>query len=107
MGHKKSRQLVPEMKILERGLWSAVPDDVWEMEMRLAEKQGEEFRLLAPDEPAARAAYEAAHPDRVQSRVEFIATLVRPDDWFAETSDEDEEVTDDDTIEDEEAESES
>jgi hypothetical protein len=105
--NRKSRELLSEMRILEEGLWSAVPDDVWDMELRLAEKQGAEFRLLAPDEPAARAAYEAAYPDRVQSRAEFIATLVPPDDWFGEASDEDEEVPDNDTIENEESEAES
>jgi hypothetical protein len=104
MGRGRSRRVVPEMRILEEGLWSAVANEVWEMELRLAEKQGEEFRLLAPDEPAARDAFETAHPDRVQWRAEFIATLVRPDDWFGEAPDE--EVPDDDAIEDEEAEAE-
>jgi hypothetical protein len=85
----KNKELLSEMRILEEGLWSVLPDHVWDMELRLAEKQGGEFRLLAPDEPAARAAYEAAHPDRVQSRAEFIATVVPSDDWFGEKADED------------------
>jgi hypothetical protein len=104
--HSKNKELLSEMRILEEGLWSAVPDEVWEMELRVAKKQGAEFQLLAPDEPVARAAYVTAHPDRVQSRLAFMATLVRSDDWFGETADEDEEVPDDDAIEDEEAEAE-
>ena len=85
MGRRKSREFVTEMRILEKGLWSAVPDAVWDMELRLAEKQGAEFRLLAPDETDARAAYETAHPELVQARVELIAGLVPPDNWFGET----------------------
>ena len=42
------------------GLWSAIPDDVWEMELRLSEKQGAEFRLRSrPTNRHARAAFEA------------------------------------------------
>ena len=96
----KNRQFLPEMRILEEGLWSALPDEVWDMELRLAEKQGAEFRLWAPDEPVARAAYELAHPKRVQSRTEFLATLVPPDSWFGDAGDEDEAESDDDAIED-------
>jgi hypothetical protein len=59
------------------------------MELRLSEKQGAEFRLLAPDEPEARAAFETAHLDLVQSRAAFIAALVPSDSLFGETGDED------------------
>ena len=38
------------------------------MELRLAERQGAEIRVLAPDEPDARAAFEEAHPDKVHDR---------------------------------------
>ena len=71
MGRGKSRRLVPEMRILETGLWSAHAEALWEMELRLAEKQGAEIRILAPDEPAARAAFEAAHPERVHDAPEL------------------------------------
>ena len=45
------------------------------MELRLAEKQRAEFRLLSPDEAEARAAYEEAFPERVQERAEFLDNL--------------------------------
>lgn len=76
MGRSKGRKLVPEMRILEAGLWTAHAEAIWAMELRLAEKQGKEFRLLAPDEPAARAAFEAQHPSKVTARREFLASLV-------------------------------
>ena len=109
MGRRKSRRLLTEMQILDVGLWSLLPDEVWDMELRLSEKQGAEFRLLTPDEPATRVAYEIAHADRVQWRRELIAGLVPPENWFGETEDEDAEVSDDDTIQDadEDAEAES
>ena len=105
MGRSKSRRLVPEMRILEPGLWSALPDEMWEMELRLAEKQGAEFRLLAPDEPDARAAYEAAHPGLVELRMESLASLVPPPGFLGETDDDhasgdDAGDSDDDVVED-------
>jgi hypothetical protein len=75
MGRGKDRRIVAEMHILERGLWSVLPAQVWEMELRLAEKQRAEFRLLSPDEAEARAAYEEAFPERVQERAEFLDNL--------------------------------
>jgi hypothetical protein len=106
MGRRKSRERVPEMTILETGLWSALPAEVWDMELRLSEKQGAELRLLAPDEPLARAAYESAHPDRVQSRTELIASLVPPDNGFGETSETDGDAPDDEENEDADGEAE-
>jgi len=100
MGRSKSRQLLPEMQILETGLWSALPDEVWDMELRLSEKQGSELRLVSPDEPAARAAFETAHPDRVKYRVQFMADLVPPSNWFTEPADEEEAVSDDELTDD-------
>lgn len=82
MGRGKSRKLVPEMRILETGLWSAHAEALWEMELRLAEKQGAELRILAPDEPEARAAFESQHPEKVRARKDFLATLVPPVDLF-------------------------
>ena len=82
MGRGKSRQLVPEMRILETGLWSAHAEALWEMELRLAEKQGAELRILAPDEPAARAAFELQYPEKVRARKGLLANLVSPVDLF-------------------------
>ena len=52
--HLRLRQLVPELHLLEPGLWSALPEEVWALELRLSEKQGAEFRLRSPDEADAR-----------------------------------------------------
>ena len=95
MGRRKNRRNLSEMRILEEGLWSKLPDEVWEMELRLSEKQGAEFRLLAPDEPAARAAYEDADSSRAPARLEFMKSLLPPDNWFGEADDEDDAVSDD------------
>ncbi|MGA4981951.1 BREX-6 system adenine-specific DNA-methyltransferase PglX [Streptomyces cellulosae] len=82
MGRGKSRKLVAEMRILETGLWSAHAEALWEMELRLAEKQGAELRILAVDEPEARAAFESQYPEKVRARKDFLATLVPPVDLF-------------------------
>ncbi len=82
MGRGKERRVVAEMHILERGLWSVLPAQVWDMELRLAEKQRAEFRLLSPDEPEARAAYEEANPERVKERAEFLDNLEPLPGWF-------------------------
>jgi Eco57I restriction-modification methylase len=76
MGRGKNRRVVPEMRILETGLWSAYAEALWEMELCLAERQGAEIRILAPDEATARATFEAAHPERVHDRKSFLAGLV-------------------------------
>jgi hypothetical protein len=87
-GRGKDARPIPEMRILEPGLWSVCPDECWTLELSVSEKQGEEFRLLAPDEPDARAAFEAAHPDRVEARKKILAELV-PADLFDETEESD------------------
>ncbi|MBK1717206.1 BREX-6 system adenine-specific DNA-methyltransferase PglX [Thiocystis violacea] len=71
------RRPIPEFPILEPGLWTARPARVWAMELRLAEKQEADFRLNAPDEPTARAEFEAANPGLVQERWAFLADLAR------------------------------
>jgi len=76
MGRGKNRRVVPEMRILETGLWSAHAGALWEMELCLAERQGAEIRILAPDEAMARATFEAAHPERGRDRKSFLASLV-------------------------------
>ncbi|MGY1900769.1 BREX-6 system adenine-specific DNA-methyltransferase PglX [Nocardia gipuzkoensis] len=78
MRRGKSRCIVPEMRILETGLWSAHAETLWEIELRLAEKQGAELRILAPDEPEARAAFELRHPEKMHARKTFLANLVPP-----------------------------
>lgn len=75
MGRGNNRKLVTEMTILEPGLWSALPKQVWNMELRLAERQGSEFRLIAPDEAAAREQLLAAHPQLAIDRRAFLQGL--------------------------------
>ena len=88
MGRGAKRQIVTSMRLLESGLWSAEPAAVWEMELRLSERQGIEFRLLAPDEAESRSAFETAHPGRVSAREALIARL-EPSSTLFDASDED------------------
>jgi hypothetical protein len=75
MGRGKNRKPVAEMTILESGLWRALPKEVWDMELRLAERQGSEFRLIAPDEAAAREQLLAAHSHLATDRRAFLEGL--------------------------------
>lgn len=95
MGRGKSRKVVAEMRLLETGLWSAHAAEFWEMELRLAEKQGAEIRITAPDEPEARAAFAAQHPDKVPARKHFLDKLVPHSDFFEDDDAEDAEDVDD------------
>lgn len=74
---RKLKDLQPGLTILEPGLWTDLPDLCWAMELRMISKQGGEFRLLAPDEPTARRAYEHLHPDHVAARKRLIDTAAR------------------------------
>jgi hypothetical protein len=56
MGRGENRQVVNEMRILEAGLWSVIPEKLAAMEQRLSDKQGAVFSLRAPDEAEGRAA---------------------------------------------------
>lgn len=78
LGRGLSRAPVETMSLLESELWTALPASLWNIELRVSEKQGREFRVLAPDEPQARAAYEAAHPHKVEERKRFLEELVPP-----------------------------
>lgn len=97
MGRGAKRRLVSEMHLLEPGLWTSEPEAVWELELRLSERQGIEFHLRAPDEPSARARFQAEHPDRVRARAVLIAKLEPPSTLFGEGDepDEDDEPLDD------------
>jgi len=75
MGRGNNRKLVAEMTILEPGLWSALPKQVWDMELRLGERQGSEFCLIAPDEAEAREQLLAAHPHLATDRRAFLQGL--------------------------------
>jgi hypothetical protein len=56
MGRGDNRQVVNEMRLLESGLWSVLPEKVAAMEQRLSDRQGALFSLRAPDEAEGRAA---------------------------------------------------
>ena len=105
MGRGRDRRIVATMPILERGLWSHLPAQVWEMELRLAEKQRAEFRLLSPDEAEARASYAQAYPQRVSDRVALLERLASSpglfDDAAADSDDGDGEDAADPEAEDE------
>jgi hypothetical protein len=68
-------KLTSELRILEPGLWSSMPGACWALELRLAEKSGADFHLRAPEEPAGRAAFQAAHPERVVEREKLVRGL--------------------------------
>jgi hypothetical protein len=55
MGRGDNRQVVSEMRLLEAGLWSVLPEKVAAMEQRLSDRQGALFNLRAPDEAEGRA----------------------------------------------------
>jgi hypothetical protein len=56
MGRGDNRQVVNEMRLLEPGLWSLIPEEVAAMEQRLSDRQGALFSLRAPDEAEGRPA---------------------------------------------------
>ena len=95
MGRGQAKRGVPELRILEQGFWSRQPRDVWDMELRLAQRQGSDFRLTSPDEPNARAAFMETNPELVEWRETLMASLAIDADLFsaqsedAESSDED------------------
>ncbi len=105
---RRRKQKCPQatLSLLESGLWAAVPDQVWKLELRLSEKQGCEFQLLAPDESAARSAYEKAHPELVQARKELLTSMAPVAELFPDDDEEppadDDESADSESAEDDE-----
>ena len=91
---RKQKSSQARLSLLEAGLWSTVPEQIWDLELRLSSRQGVEFRLLAPDEPAARSAFEQAHPGLVKARKQLIASMAPVAELFPD--DDDEAVADDD-----------
>ncbi len=95
-----------ELQLLETGLWSAVPDQCWALELRIVKRYRailkkqllgsvwgalKEFRLRAPDEEAARAAFIADNPSAVRRRQQLLEAAL--DFVFTdEDEDEDDEV---------------
>ncbi len=101
---RKRKGPLTELTLLESGLWSKAPADCWELELRLTEKLQVEFRLLAPDEPDSRDAFEKSHPNKAKSRNALLGRL-RPPDLFAdEEEDLEDEELESESVEDEEGE---
>lgn len=69
---RKQDQPQANLTLLEPGLWSAIPKECWELEAKIIKKQEAPFRLLAPDEAEARAAFEEKHPDKVLFRGDLL-----------------------------------
>ncbi len=55
MGRGDNRQVLSEMRLLEAGLGSVLPEKVAAMQQRLSDRQGALFSLRAPDEAQGRA----------------------------------------------------
>jgi hypothetical protein len=96
---RKRKAPQAELRILERGLWSSVPGSCYALELRLIEKQGAEFRLLSPDGPEGRAAYEVEHPEQVVQRRKLLESVTVPEMFPVESDDE--EAVDDEELSDE------
>lgn len=61
-------KIVNELTIIEPGLWSREPEACWDMETRIIKKQEYGFRLIAPDEPEARAKLIEGTPQKETGR---------------------------------------
>ncbi len=59
----------------------------WQPEPKLSDEQGAELRILEPDEHEARAAFEAAHPERVHARADLLASPETRIDLFGDDAD--------------------
>jgi len=84
MGRGAKRKGVETLRLLETGLWSNHAQELWDMELRLAQRQRAELRILAPDEPEARAAFVAEDPERLVRRTAFLASLAE---FFGQSED--------------------
>lgn len=73
MGRGKDKKIVPEMRLLESGLWAAHPEACWALEGRMIERQEGTFVLDAPDADVERARYGEGNPDRVAERRQVMA----------------------------------
>jgi len=77
---RKRKAPQPELHLLESGLWTNHPAQCWTLELAIIDKQGADFHLRAPDEPAARAAFEQANPPLIAERAALLLSLVPRDD---------------------------
>jgi hypothetical protein len=87
MGRGTSWKPLPEMRIREPGLWTDQAAKMWDLETRLIKKQEAEIRIVAPDEPVARADFEAKNPAKVRARKKLLGDLVPVAGLFTENQD--------------------
>lgn len=87
MGRGTSWKPLPEMRIREPGLWTDQAAKMWDLESRLIKKQEAEIRIVAPDEPVARADFEAKSPAKVRARKKLLADLDPVAGLFTENQD--------------------
>jgi len=83
MGRGDKKKLVPELRLLESGIWTARPEQVWELEDKLTHKQQHPFRVQAPDAAQARSALLAAQPELDHARRQAESALSPNPDLFA------------------------
>ena len=76
---RKRKRPLGELVLREAGLWGEKPDLCWDLELRVIEKQGQDFVLRAPDEAAARAVLVKESPGLVAKRKNLLESL-RPSD---------------------------
>ncbi len=79
---RRHKQPQVALSLLETGFWYRHPLACWELELRVSEAQGAEFRILAPDEPAGRTKFEAENPGLVAERAELLSRLAPAPDLF-------------------------
>lgn len=84
MGRGKSRKILPEMRLLEPGLWSAFPDQIWFMELPALVETGR--RIPSPRARRGRCAggVRSRKSRRGAKRAARIAELVPPAELFGE-----------------------
>ena len=67
-------KIVRALTLQETGLWSEIPEQCWELETRIIKKQEYAFRLIAPDEEAARAQLLSETPQKASGRKRLLET---------------------------------
>lgn len=97
---RKRKQPLADYFLRYPGLWSRHSEACWQLENAVIQKQKAPFRLLAEDEPEARATYIAEHPRVVGEREKLLERFAQ-EDMFALADLGDDEPDDDATAEDE------
>ncbi|HRI08392.1 MAG TPA: BREX-6 system adenine-specific DNA-methyltransferase PglX, partial [Nannocystaceae bacterium] len=83
---RKRKQPLADYFLRHAGLWTNHPEACWQLEHAVIHKQKAPFRLLADDEPEARATYCAEHPRVVGERDKLLESFAQAD-MFSGTAD--------------------